>query len=245
MTNVRLEHNIVLALKGVCYVDLPKIQRLNVCSSFRPAWLAQEEEEHRLFGRKTNRADYMLVSARRVTGGGDYHTYSVDIVDVGGSVTGTIQTDALGALNQLDITDWNLVLTDGASTGNLLGPLSGNNSIINLVGTDLTATASGLFFDFGDTTTPAYLRLGSIPGDVVFDAVDIFQAEAVCGCVTSPFLEIRVDPAITDNVVFPSMNVVIGTVTGVPGPIAGAGVPGLVFAGFGLLAWCRRKADSF
>src|ERR1700688_3284896 len=94
--------------------------------------------------------------------GATTYTYTVDIVDVGGSVTGTIQTDALGVLNQANITDWNLVLTDGASIGNLLGPLSGGlsgaNGPINLSGTDLTATTSGLFFNFGDSTNPAFLR---------------------------------------------------------------------------------------
>ncbi len=169
-------------------------------------------------------------------------TYTVDIVDGGNSVTGTIQTNALGALNQVNITDWNLKLTDGASTGNLLGPLSGNNSIINLVGTDLAATTSGLFFNFGDTTTSAFFRLGSSAGDVVFNAVDIFQAEAVCGmgCVTPAFLEIRVDPAITDNVAYPSMNVEIATIATTPLP---ATLP--LFAtglgALGLLGWRRKR----
>ncbi len=54
-------------------------------------------------------------------------------------------------LSQADITDWNLVINDGSSTFNLLGPLSGANSGDILVGPDLTATASGLFWDFSDT----------------------------------------------------------------------------------------------
>jgi PEP-CTERM motif len=182
--------------------------------------------------------------------GATTYTYTVDIVDVGGSVTGTIQTDALGVLNQANITDWNLVLTDGASIGNLLGPLSGGlsgaNGPINLFGTDLTATTSGLFFNFGDSTTPAFFRIGSTPGDVVFDAVDIFQAEASsCGvgvCVTPGFLEIRVDPATTDNVVYPAINAEIG-VAGVPEPSTWAMLL-LGFAGIGLMAYRRKSKPA-
>jgi hypothetical protein len=172
--------------------------------------------------------------------GATTYTYTVDIVDAGGSVTGTIQTDALGMLSQVNITDWNLVLTDGASTGNLLGPLSGNNSFTNLFGSDLTGTASGLFFNFGDSTTPAFFRIGSNAGDVVFNLVDIFQAEAVCGCVTPGFVEIRVDPATTDNVAFPAINAEIAT-TPLPAalPLFGAGL-GMM----GLLGWRRKRKNE-
>jgi hypothetical protein len=97
-------------------------------------------------------------------------TYNVDIVCAGGcSLTGTITTDGnTGVLSAPDIIDWNLAIEGGAIPANssydLLGPLSGNNSTVTLVGSVLTASAVGLFFNFGDpskaslvfedTTTP-------------------------------------------------------------------------------------------
>jgi hypothetical protein len=38
-------------------------------------------------------------------------------------------------------------------------------------------------------------------------------------------------------------NIFHGFLASVPSPIAGAGLPGLIFAGGGLLAWWRRKRN--
>ena len=70
------------------------------------------------------------------------------------SINGFIETNGTtGTLASTDITDWNLVLTNGATTLDLKGPLSGNTSVdldSDLMG-DLTATATALSFNFGAT----------------------------------------------------------------------------------------------
>ena len=80
-------------------------------------------------------------------------TYVVDRkVDVG-TITGTIVTNGkIGSLAVADVVDWNLKIDadgDPATSGQLLGPLSGGNSTLVVGGPQLTATATGLFFDFG------------------------------------------------------------------------------------------------
>src|SRR5262249_54542647 len=71
-------------------------------------------------------------------------TYNVNQPIGAGGVTGDIVTDAkLGALINVDIVDWNLLLNDGSTTFDLTGPLSGGNSVLepHWGAGDLTATA--------------------------------------------------------------------------------------------------------
>jgi hypothetical protein len=82
--------------------------------------------------------------------GATTYTVSDTLGSVG--VTGFIQTDGtLGPLATANITDFNLLLNNGTSTFDLTGPLSGNNSVFFVVGNDLTATLSGLFYNFSNT----------------------------------------------------------------------------------------------
>jgi hypothetical protein len=60
--------------------------------------------------------------------------------------------------------------------------------------------------------------------------------------VTPGFLEIRVDPATTDNVVYPAINAEIG-VAGVPEPSTWAMLL-LGFAGIGLMAYRRKSKPA-
>jgi hypothetical protein len=89
-------------------------------------------------------------------------TYTVSRTVGVGSVTGTIVTDAkIGSLAAADIVNWNLIINDGSSSFNLLGPTSGNNSAVAVIGTNFTATATGLFFNY------------SAPGIVLFQSPTI------------------------------------------------------------------------
>ena len=83
--------------------------------------------------------------------------YNVNRAVGPGTITGTIETNgATGVLTPADIIDWNLTVdADGDPTtfGQLLGPLSGNNSSFAVSGSVLTATPTALFFDF---SSPAF-----------------------------------------------------------------------------------------
>ncbi len=72
-------------------------------------------------------------------------TYGVNQAIGAGSVTGTITTDGtLGTLSQADITGWSLLLSDGTNTFSL----KSGSSAVYLQGSDVTADASHVYFDF-------------------------------------------------------------------------------------------------
>lgn len=84
--------------------------------------------------------------------------YYVDRVIGSGTVTGFIETDGLnGVLFAADFLDWNLVLSDGTSTFNLLGPLSGNNSTVFIQGADTEAFGPDLLFNFSGIDNGIFL----------------------------------------------------------------------------------------
>src|ERR1019366_3589762 len=71
-------------------------------------------------------------------------TYDVNRTIGAGSVIGFVETDGtIGVLSASNILDWNLVLNEGTNpTFDILGPLSGSNSVVGVVGADLSATAT-------------------------------------------------------------------------------------------------------
>jgi hypothetical protein len=94
-------------------------------------------------------------------------TYAVDETVGAGSVTGFITTDgAIGVLGTGDIVDWSLVLNDGVNpTFDLLGPVSGNNSQEEIFGSDLSASATQLLYNFGAADGSIFLIENATVGD--------------------------------------------------------------------------------
>ena len=77
----------------------------------------------------------------------DSFTYNLNDTFASFSVTGTITTDTnSGVVGTSNITGYNIFLNDGISTLNL----TPGNSQSEVAGSSLTATASGLFFNFDD-----------------------------------------------------------------------------------------------
>lgn len=59
-----------------------------------------------------------------------------------------VTDDTLGVLTDDNVLDWTVSVTNGNDTQTLFGPLSGDNSLLRLKGTALSASATQLLFDF-------------------------------------------------------------------------------------------------
>jgi len=162
------------------------------------------------------------------------------------AVAGSITTDGtLGLITErTHILDWNVVgaVLGGQGTGStlfdLVGPLSGTQNSTVRLDAPLTATALTLALP-----NSASLSLQFFSNDGLDEI--LFAANG-SGSYFVQVLGLRTDPPAFSGFILSSPVFADGKSVSspVPGPIVGAGLPGVMLAGAGLLGWWRSKRKA-
>ena len=151
---------------------------------------------------------------------------SLGLTDVTGVITTTCDSCKLSSSN---ITSWsfnfsnNLVANFGGSSADVF-----QTPLLNL---EVISAPPVMFWDQSISASTTFRALIQTEQGVISDEI-VFAQGAI-------FLFAGVN---TDQISsLPPFGVIGQEVTAVPGPIVGAGLPGLIFASGGLLAWWRRR----
>ena len=96
-------------------------------------------------------------------------TYNINISEGTVAITGTITTDGTSPVGNVDVTGYNLTAANGGTTLFTLSNTGPNSPSFSITGSDLTTTATQIFFNFGDTSAAGILDItNSLPDKIEF-----------------------------------------------------------------------------
>jgi PEP-CTERM motif len=160
--------------------------------------------------------------------------YNVDLSQGSSSVVGQITTDGqVGTLGAVDIVDFNLVMSIGSASTTL----TPNTSFVGVAGSNLTATSSGLFYNFSSVDSTAYFYVSNGNQFTCFNDLGL---ACLGGYASAIVLYTDANDSVSVSGISESGNFEFGVVAGVPEPSTWAMML-LGFAGIGFVTY-RRKS---